>query len=168
MLKPCQWHTLFLLPVDPDAELSATSPVPCLPVCHHASHHDDDGASLWTVSQTWWNIILYKSCCGLSVSSQQYVSNTGELLLTCWKTLWLDKLQDKEVIKHNRIPSHFYLSTLCFLDLWISLPYTVYWFICNLNLNFIENMGITSFTSKSSDLLVKVCFHLFLYVSVLP
>ena len=31
--------SLFLLSADPDVELSATSPVPCLPACPHASHH---------------------------------------------------------------------------------------------------------------------------------
>lgn len=34
---------LFRLPVDPDVELSASSPGPCLPVHCHASLHDDDG-----------------------------------------------------------------------------------------------------------------------------
>jgi hypothetical protein len=34
--------SLFLLPVDLDVELSASS-TSCLPVCHHASHHDDNG-----------------------------------------------------------------------------------------------------------------------------
>lgn len=35
---------LFLLPSD--RELSATSPAPCLPVCCHASHHDDNEITL--------------------------------------------------------------------------------------------------------------------------
>ena len=30
----------------PDVELSATSPAPCLPACHHASYHDDNGVNL--------------------------------------------------------------------------------------------------------------------------
>ena len=30
-------HSLLLLPLDPDVELSAPSPVPCLPVCCYAS-----------------------------------------------------------------------------------------------------------------------------------
>ena len=33
---------LFQLPADPDVELSATSPVPCLTAHHHASHHEDN------------------------------------------------------------------------------------------------------------------------------
>jgi hypothetical protein len=33
---------LFLLPTDPDVELSATSRAPSLPACHHTSHYDDD------------------------------------------------------------------------------------------------------------------------------
>jgi hypothetical protein len=32
----------FILPIDPDVELSATSPTPCLPLCSHP-HHDDNG-----------------------------------------------------------------------------------------------------------------------------
>ena len=32
----------LLLPVDPNIELSAPSPAPCLPVCHHVSRHDDN------------------------------------------------------------------------------------------------------------------------------
>jgi hypothetical protein len=35
--------TLILLPADPDVELSTTSLAPCLPVCHQASCHDDNG-----------------------------------------------------------------------------------------------------------------------------
>jgi hypothetical protein len=35
--------TLFLLPANPDVELSATSPASCLPACHHASCYDDNG-----------------------------------------------------------------------------------------------------------------------------
>ena len=31
---------------DPDTELSATSPVLCLLMGHHASHHDDNGPNL--------------------------------------------------------------------------------------------------------------------------
>jgi hypothetical protein len=38
-----QCHSLFLLSADPNIELSATSPVPCLPVCHCASCHNDSG-----------------------------------------------------------------------------------------------------------------------------
>ena len=37
----------FLLPVDPDVELSATSPASCLPACHY----DDNGLNLETMSQ---------------------------------------------------------------------------------------------------------------------
>ena len=33
-------------PVDPDAELSATSPAPCLPECSHAFHHDNNRLNL--------------------------------------------------------------------------------------------------------------------------
>lgn len=37
---------LFLLPLDPNVELSATSPVPCLPVYHHAFYQDGNGLNL--------------------------------------------------------------------------------------------------------------------------
>ena len=36
----------LLLPVDQDVELSAPSPVPCLPACCHASRHNDNGLNL--------------------------------------------------------------------------------------------------------------------------
>ena len=39
-------HSLLLLPVDQNVELSAPSLVPCLPGCCHASHHDDNGLNL--------------------------------------------------------------------------------------------------------------------------
>jgi hypothetical protein len=40
-------HCLFLLPDDLDAELSALSPAPGLPACHHhASDYDDNGLNL--------------------------------------------------------------------------------------------------------------------------
>jgi hypothetical protein len=46
MLKSGQCDTVFSsLPVDQDIELSAL-PVPCLPGCCHASHHDDNGLNL--------------------------------------------------------------------------------------------------------------------------
>ena len=62
---------LFLLPADPDVELSAASPVPCLPTCHHGSHHDNNGLNLWTVRHLQLNVFCYKSCHGHGVSSQQ-------------------------------------------------------------------------------------------------
>ena len=39
-------HCLFLMPANPDVEPSATSPAPCLNVCCHASHDDDNGLKL--------------------------------------------------------------------------------------------------------------------------
>jgi hypothetical protein len=36
----------LLLTANPDVELSATLTIPCLPVCHHAFCHDDDGLDL--------------------------------------------------------------------------------------------------------------------------
>jgi hypothetical protein len=38
---PSVVHSLLLLLVDRDVELSASSPAPCLPACCHASHHCD-------------------------------------------------------------------------------------------------------------------------------
>jgi hypothetical protein len=45
MLKLCPMWTLLLL-LDPDVELSAPSPAPCLPGCYHASRHDDNELNL--------------------------------------------------------------------------------------------------------------------------
>jgi hypothetical protein len=39
-------HCLFLLPVDPEVELSAPSPAPRLPACNHVSCHDNNGLNL--------------------------------------------------------------------------------------------------------------------------
>lgn len=38
--------SLFLLPVDPDIELSANSPTPHLPEYHHSPRHNDNGLNL--------------------------------------------------------------------------------------------------------------------------
>ena len=40
-------HFLFLLPTDPDVELSASSLAPTLPAYCHASHHGDNELNLW-------------------------------------------------------------------------------------------------------------------------
>jgi hypothetical protein len=57
-----------LLPMDPDVEHSAASPVLCLPACHHASCHELNSQ---TISQSHLNVFLYKNYCGHGVSSQQ-------------------------------------------------------------------------------------------------
>ena len=44
--------SLILLLVEPEVELSATSPAPCLPACHHASLPGNNGLNLRNVSQT--------------------------------------------------------------------------------------------------------------------
>ena len=41
-----QWGSHFLLPADPDVELSAAFPVPSLPACCHATHRDNNGNPL--------------------------------------------------------------------------------------------------------------------------
>ena len=56
--------SLFMLPVDPDLELSTTSLGPCLPACHYASSE--------TGSKLQLNVFLYKSCYGHGVSSHQW------------------------------------------------------------------------------------------------
>jgi hypothetical protein len=67
-VKPCLVaHSLFLLLANPGVELSAPSSALCLPVGGHASHHDNNGLNLSTVSQPQLNVFLYKSCCGLSI-----------------------------------------------------------------------------------------------------
>jgi hypothetical protein len=38
--------SLFLLPADLGVEREATSSVPCLPTCHHASCHDNNEVNL--------------------------------------------------------------------------------------------------------------------------
>ena len=58
------------LPLDQDVALSPP-PVPCLPGCCHASHHDDNELPSEPVSQPQLNVVLYKSCFGNGVSSQQ-------------------------------------------------------------------------------------------------
>ena len=61
--------SLFLMPTDLDIEFSSTSPTLCLPTCHHASYHDDNGQISETVSKPQLNVLLCKSY--PSVSSQQ-------------------------------------------------------------------------------------------------
>jgi hypothetical protein len=43
---PSEVHSLLLLPVDQDVELSAPFPAPCLTECCHASLRDDNGLKL--------------------------------------------------------------------------------------------------------------------------
>jgi hypothetical protein len=70
MLKPGPVYlSLLLLPVDPDAELSASSPAPCLSPGHLASHHDDNRLNLSSVSWPQLNVSFYKSCHDHGVSS---------------------------------------------------------------------------------------------------
>ena len=45
-VKPTERHSLPLLPVGQDTELSAPSPAPCLPASYRVSSHDDNGLSL--------------------------------------------------------------------------------------------------------------------------
>lgn len=43
-----QSHSLLLLPLGQDVELSASSPAPCISGCCHNSHHEDNGLKLWS------------------------------------------------------------------------------------------------------------------------
>jgi hypothetical protein len=43
---PSVGHSLLMLLVDQDVDLSAPSLVPCLPACYHVSHHDCNGLNL--------------------------------------------------------------------------------------------------------------------------
>lgn len=58
-------HSLLLQRVDQDVG----SLTPCLPVCCYDSHNAANGLNLWNQSQL--NGLLYKSCLGHCVSSQQ-------------------------------------------------------------------------------------------------
>ena len=68
----------FLLPPDLDVELSASSPAPCLPTQHHASHHEENWLNLYTVSQPQLNNFLYKSYCGQAVVAHVFNPSTHE------------------------------------------------------------------------------------------
>jgi hypothetical protein len=43
---PSVTHSHLPLPEDQDVDVSASSLAPCLPACHHASGHDDNGLNL--------------------------------------------------------------------------------------------------------------------------
>ena len=51
MLKPGPVSLSLSSCVDLEVELSDSSPAPCLPVCCHASHHDDNELKLIITSQ---------------------------------------------------------------------------------------------------------------------
>lgn len=60
----------------PEVELSAPSPAPRLPACHHASHHLIVGRASDTVSQPQLNVFLYKSSCGNGVKAIEPLAKT--------------------------------------------------------------------------------------------
>ena len=60
----------FWLPSDQVVEPSILI-APCLPGCCPASHHYDNGLNLWKCKPAPINGVLYKSCLGRGVSSQQ-------------------------------------------------------------------------------------------------
>lgn len=55
-------------PAKPDVEYSVTSATPCLPTCHCASYHVENGLNLGTISQHKINALFYRSCFGHGVS----------------------------------------------------------------------------------------------------
>jgi hypothetical protein len=64
MLKAGQCDTVSSwMPSDQDIEFSAPL-APCLPVCCHASCHDDNGQTSKPVGQPQLNVCLYKSSLG--------------------------------------------------------------------------------------------------------
>jgi hypothetical protein len=69
---PSVAHSLLSLPLDQDVVLLASSPAPCLAAWGHAPHHDDNGLNLGSCKPApILNVLLYKSCYGHGVSSQQ-------------------------------------------------------------------------------------------------
>ena len=70
--SPLLQKTIFSwLPLGQDVDLSAP-PAPCLPGCCHASTMMIMDLTSETVSQAQLNVVLYKSCHGPGVSSQQW------------------------------------------------------------------------------------------------
>jgi hypothetical protein len=66
-----------LLPADLDAELTTTSPAPCLPMCLHACVMTVIGQTSETISQPQLkDSFFYESCHGHNVSSQQQNTKT--------------------------------------------------------------------------------------------
>ena len=55
----------FMLPADPEIELSGTIAAPCLPKCCYASYQDN-GRTLSTISWLQLNVFFYKLCHGVS------------------------------------------------------------------------------------------------------
>jgi hypothetical protein len=45
-LRSQKAHILLLLSADPEVELSAASPSPCLSACYHTSLYNDNGLNL--------------------------------------------------------------------------------------------------------------------------
>lgn len=60
----------YFLPVDSDVELSTTSPVPWLPIYHHAPHHDGNRRTSETKPAP-IKCLLFKNCRNYVVSLQQ-------------------------------------------------------------------------------------------------
>jgi len=58
-------------PADPNIELSAPTPTPCLPAWHCASCQDDNGLNVSTANQSQLNAFFVKRRYGHGVSSQR-------------------------------------------------------------------------------------------------
>ena len=59
--------SFFLLCSVWNVKISATFLAPYMNICRHVSQHDDNGINLGTVSQSQFNVFLYKSCYGHNV-----------------------------------------------------------------------------------------------------
>jgi hypothetical protein len=67
-----QAQSLYLLPLDLDVKLSATSPILYFPAYYQASHSDDNRLSLpQKLSKPQLSASFYKNCYGHGVSSQK-------------------------------------------------------------------------------------------------
>lgn len=86
---------LFLLPVDPDVEPSATPPESLLPACCHIPCHDYNELRIWNCKPR-LNAFLSKSCHARGVSSQDRIlTKTMNMLYlvpnicwAIWELLW--------------------------------------------------------------------------------
>jgi hypothetical protein len=82
------WKSIFQLPLEQEAELSAT-PAPCLPGHCHAFHHEDNGLNLWTynpaqVKRIALNMVSVHSSKTLRQLTWEFHPNPG-----CYQDNWL-------------------------------------------------------------------------------
>lgn len=68
--------SLFLLPLDPDVELS-TSLAPCLPVCHYALGRDHNELNLWNCKLTQLNSFIRLAMIMVSLCHNRTLDRSG-------------------------------------------------------------------------------------------